>query len=343
MNKTAQELFYSLIGDAAEYYGANPALALAGKQFSIEAPKESVLLGAIQQRSNFLEKINCVFSERYQRAIDLRSNRKRHYGAHDRRTPIQQRWTRQVMSMNVSRQIQACLIPWAKLDQWGHLKDKFASLYAEFVQNQIALDMIKIGFYGTSVGTDTSDPNLADVNKGWIQFVRENKATQILTQGATSGEIRLFGEGADYVNLDELAYDLKQGLDARHRDAGDLVFLVGADLVAKEASLVYKGNGLIATEKAALNTHDLMKSFGGMPAMIVPNMPPRAAIVTSLSNLSIYTQEGSMRRGMKDDDDKKAVRDSYYRNEAYAVEDCGKFMAVDFTKVKLSSGKGTWK
>lgn len=77
--------------------------------------------------------------------------------------------------------------------------------------------------------------------------------------------------------------------------------------------------------------------------MIVPNMPPRAAIVTSLSNLSIYTQEGSMRRGMKDDDDKKAVRDSYYRNEAYAVEDCGKFMAVDFTKVKLSSGKGTWK
>ncbi|WP_424408075.1 phage major capsid protein, P2 family [Pasteurella sp. PK-2025] len=342
MNKTAQELFYSLIGDAAEFYGAKPDLAIAGKQFSIEAPKESVLLGSIQARSNFLDKINCVLVK------DIKGQLI--YGATEKGITGRKADGRYTATLDASGYVYECqptdsgvLIPWAKLDQWGHLKDKFASLYAEFVQNQIALDMIKIGFYGKSIGTNTSDANLADVNKGWIQFVRENKSTQILTQGANSGEIRLFGEGADYVNLDELAYDLKQGLDARHRDAGDLVFLVGADLVAKEASLVYKGNGLIATEKAALNTHDLMKSFGGMPAMIVPNMPPRAAIVTSLSNLSIYTQEGSMRRGMKDDDDKKAVRDSYYRNEAYAVEDCGKFMAVDFEKVKLSDGKGAWK
>ena len=123
----------------------------------------------------------------------------------------------------------------------------------------------------------------------------------------------------------------------RHRDAGDLVFLVGADLVAKEASVVYRGNSLIATEKAALTTHDLMKTFGGMPAMIVPNMPGRAAIVTSLDNLSIYTQKGSIRRSFRDDQDSKAIKDSYYRNQAYAVEDLGKFAAIEFKNVKLDT------
>ncbi|WP_409500204.1 phage major capsid protein, P2 family [Mannheimia glucosida] len=342
MNSVAAKLFYALVTNAANFYGADPNLALAGKQYNIETSKAVVLLGNIQSRSDFLEQINVITVKDVEGDLI--------YGPAEggiTGRKAEGRFRKKVSANGYKYKLaetdSGVLIPWTKISQWGHLSDQFASLYAEYVQRQIALDMIKIGFYGESVADDTTDSNLADVNKGWLQFVRENKPTQILTKGKNEGEIRIFGDEGDYKNLDELAYDLKQGLAEVHRDAGDLVFLVGSDLVGKEASLVYKGNGLIATEKAALNTQDLMKTFGGMKAMLVPNMPPRLAVVTSLKNLSIYTQENSVRRGMKDDDELKAVKDSYWRMEGYVVEDPSKFAAIEFKNVKLLEADGSYK
>ncbi|OOF38824.1 phage major capsid protein, P2 family [Rodentibacter rarus] len=307
-----------------------------GKVFAIETPKETHLLGNIQKKSDFLQRINYVLVDDVkgqlifggtEGIITGRKENARHYGAVD---PSGYGYECVDTDSGV-------MIPWGRLDQWGHLAPQFAQMWADYVQRQIALDEIQIGFYGESAAKVTKDPQGKDVNKGWMQFARDNKPTQVLTRGKAENIIRIFGENADYKNLDELAYDLKQGLNDRHRDAGDLVFLVGADLVAKEASIVYRGNSLIATEKAALNTHDLMKTFGGMPAMIVPNMPGRAAIVTSLDNLSIYTQKGSIRRSFREDQEEKAIKDSYYRNMAYAVEDLGKFSAIEFKNVKLEN------
>lgn len=318
----------------AEYYGVDFERVASGQVFAIETPKETILLDNIQKKADFLEKINYMQCDDVagqlifgatEGIITGRKENARHYGEVD---PSGYGYKCEDTDSGV-------LIPWARLDQWGRLAPAFAQRWADYVQRQIALDEIMIGFYGETVAKTTTKPQGQDVNKGWYQFARDNKASQVLTGGKVAGTVRIFGDNADYKNLDELAYDLKQGLHERHRDAGDLVFLVGADLVAKEASAVYRGNSLIATEKAALTTHDLMKTFGGMPSMIVPNMPGRAAIVTSLDNLSIYTQKGSIRRSFREDQDAKAIKDSYYRNQAYAVEDLGKFAAIEFKNVKL--------
>lgn len=343
MNSTAAKLFYSLVANVANYYGADVNQALAGKQFTIDTPKATILLGNIQNRSDFLKQINMIGVKDVEGQLV--------YGPAEGGITGRKTNGRYRKSLNpngykykLAETDSGVLINWTQLAQWGHLGNQFADLYAAYVQRQIALDMIKIGFYGESVAAETQADNLADVNKGWLQFIRDNKPLQILTEGTKqSGEIRIFGKDADYVNLDELAYDLKQGLAEVHRDAGDLVFLVGSDLVSKESSLIYKGNGLIATEKAALNTQDLMKTFGGMKAMMVPNMPPRLAVVTSLNNLSIYTQHDTIRRGMKDDDELKAVKDSYWRMEGYAVEDPSKFSAIEFKNVKLLDTDGSYK
>lgn len=336
MKLTTQKVLKEFFSQVAGYYGADVARLEAGQVFAIETPKETHLLGNIQKQTDFLQKINYVQVDdtkgqllfgATEKLITGRKENARHYGDVD---PSGYGYECVETDSGV-------LIPWSRLDQWGHLAPQFAQKWADYVQRQIALDEIQIGFYGESVAKTTKDPQGKDVNKGWMQFGRENKPSQVLTGGKTDNVIRIFGENADYVNLDELAYDLKQGLHERHRDAGDLVFLVGADLVAKEASAVYHGNSRIATEKAALTTHDLMRTFGGMPAMIVPNMPGRAAIVTSLDNLSIYTQTGSIRRSFREDQEAKAIKDSYYRNQAYAVEDLGKFAAIEFKNVKLEN------
>ena len=319
----------------AEYYGVDFERVASGQVFAIETPKETILLDNIQKKADFLEKINYMQCDDVagqlifgatEGIITGRKENARHYGAVD---PSGYGYKCEDTDSGV-------LIPWARLDQWGRLAPAFAQRWADYVQRQIALDEIMIGFYGETAAKTTTKPQGQDVNKGWYQFARDNKASQVLTGGKVASTVRIFGDNADYKNLDELAYDLKQGLHERHRDAGDLVFLVGADLVAKEASAVYRGNSLIATEKAALTTHNLMKTFGGMPSMIVPNMPGRAAIVTSLDNLSIYTQKGSIRRSFREDQDAKAIKDSYYRNQAYAVEDLGKFAAIEFKNVKLN-------
>ncbi|MEE6030822.1 P2 family phage major capsid protein, partial [Avibacterium paragallinarum] len=108
------------------------------------------------------------------------------------------------------------------------------------------------------------------------------------------------------------------------------------DLVSKETKLIQKQHGLTPTEKAVLGSHNLMGSFGGMNAITPPNFPARGAVVTALSNLSVYTEAESVRRALRSDEDRKGVITSYYRQEGYVVEDLGLMTAIDHTKVKFA-------
>lgn len=334
MNKTALELFTALVTGAAEFYGAEVSQALQGKQFAIDIPQETRLIGNIQQKSNFLEKINLVKVTDVEGQLVFGATES-HITGRKAEGRFRKQLDKSGYKYKLAETDSGILIPWQKIDQWARFGDKFAELYSNFVQTQIALDQIKIGFYGTSIATDTSAEDLSDVNKGWFQFVRENKAENMIAKGAEEGVIKIFGEGADFNNLDELAYALKQGLGERHRDGNDLVFFVGADLVAHQSQIIYGHHALTPTERSALQMNELMSSFGGMPAVTPPNMPGKAAFVTSYDNLSIYIQEGSIRRGYKDDDELKAVKDSYYRREGYVVEDVTKFVGIEFANVEI--------
>lgn len=66
-------------------------------------------------------------------------------------------------------------IKYAKLDQWAKFKDFYQRLRNVIIKRQ-ALDRIMIGFNGISIAENTdivANPKLQDVNKGWLQKMRE--------------------------------------------------------------------------------------------------------------------------------------------------------------------------
>ncbi|MCX9039155.1 phage major capsid protein, P2 family [Citrobacter portucalensis] len=328
----------------AKQYGADPAVILAGKSFAITGPQEERLLGAVQESSEFLTKINMplvtdiqgekVFSG-MQQTITGRKASGRY------RRNIDPTGAKYVCAVTDS----GVIIPWHLADTWARMGDDFMAKYAAFVQRQISLDQLMIGWNGTSVAA-SSDPSahklLEDVNKGWMQWMRDNLAKNILTDGKTAGKIKVGTDAtADYTSLDHLAYDLRQGLDPVHRQRTDLVLMVGADIIAKEADAAGKMHGRTPTERAAMKQMDLMGSFGGLPAVVPPQFPARGCVITTYDNLSIYTQTDSMRRAFKDDDELAGLVDSYYRNEAYVVEDETLFVGIEPANVVLEGDKGT--
>ncbi|OOF81717.1 phage major capsid protein, P2 family [Rodentibacter caecimuris] len=332
MNKTA---FYALCAALAKHFNQPMDSILRGESFSLKAPEAALLGKNIQQRSDFLNQINMV-------QVSHTKGQKL-FGATEKGVTGRKEGARNLANLDHTQNgfelavtDSGVIIPWQLFDSFAIFKDRLVELYSEYFQNQVALDILQIGWNGNSVATNTTEADLSDVNKGWLKLLQEQRAANFMTESTSStGKITIFGEGADYASLDDLAFDLKQGLDYRHQNRNDLVFLVGADLVSKETKLIQKKHGLTPTEKAALGSHNLMGSFGGMNAITPPNFPARAAAVTTLKNLSVYTEAESVRRSLRNDEDRAGVITSYYRQEGYVVEDLGLMTAIDHTKVKL--------
>jgi len=328
----------------ANQYGADPTTVRMGESFAITGPQEERLLEAVQQSNEFLQLINMPL------VTDIQGE-KVFAGTQQTITGRKKdgRFRRVVDptggKYSCAETDSGVIIPWKTADTWARMGGDFLAKYAAFVQRQISLDQMMIGWNGTSVA-ESSDPTvkklLEDVNKGWMQWMRDNLTKNILTGGKTASKINIgTDKDADYTSLDHLAYDLRQGLDPVHRQRTDLVLMVGADIIAKEADAAGKMHGRTPTERAAMKAMDLMGSFGGLPAVILPNFPARGCVITTYDNLSIYTQEGSMRRAFKDDDEHKGLVDSYYRNEAYVVEDETLFVGIEPGNVVLEGDKGT--
>ena len=113
------------------------------------------------------------------------------------------------------------------MDAWAKFKD-FAERYVRYVQERIANDRELIGWNGTHAAADTdinAFPLLQDVNKGWMQYVRDKMHARILAEVVKdSGAIRI-GTGGDFTSIDHVVSDLKQGIPKHLRK--DLVVLVG--------------------------------------------------------------------------------------------------------------------
>ena len=179
MKLETEKVFKQFLQDVAGYYGADVTRLENGQSFAIETPKEIHLLGNIQKQADFLQKIN------YVQVDDAKGQLI--FGATEGIITGRKEGARYYGGVEPSGYGYECvetdsgvLIPWARLDQWGHLAPQFAQMWADYVQRQIALDEIMIGFYGESVGKTTNDPQGKDVNKGWMQFARENKPSQVL-------------------------------------------------------------------------------------------------------------------------------------------------------------------
>ena len=221
-------------------------------------------------------------------------------------------------------------IRYNKLDMWAKFKD-FQLRLARAVQQQCALDRIMIGFNGTSAAADTNrltSPLLEDVNKGWLQKLREEAPARVMAEGAAAGKV-VVGAAGDYKTLDGLVYDAhKSLLETWHAAAGDLVAIVGRGLMHDKLFPLVDGQDA-PTEMLAADIVRSQMRLGGLPALTVPFMKENAVLITSLSNLSIYYQDGARRRAVIDEPKRDRIETYESSNDAFVIEDLGKACLVE--------------
>ncbi|PKP96654.1 MAG: phage major capsid protein, P2 family [Alphaproteobacteria bacterium HGW-Alphaproteobacteria-13] len=220
---------------------------------------------------------------------------------------------------------------YAKLDMWRHKPD-FQTLIRNAIAKQQGRDRIMIGWHGESVAATTdrvANPNLEDVNEGWLHKIRTHAAAHVLDDGDLSGAGEAIyvapgtvGLEVDYQNLDALVLDAKKMIPEWLRGDTDLVVIVGHDLVDEKYFNIVNAAGDKATEvEAADRILRSEKQLGGLPAVRVPFFPANALLITKLSNLSIYYQEGTRRRFLKDEPELDRIANYESVNEDYVVED----------------------
>lgn len=231
-------------------------------------------------------------------------------------------------------------ISYTQIDAWAGFSN-FGALYKAAVLEAIALDRIKIGFYGTSAADNTdnnANPNLEDVNKGWFQFIKENAAAQIMNDGATAGTIKVgTAADADYKNIDQAAADLKSEIiHQRFGNNADLVVLIGSEFFNDRLQGLL-GQANSPTEAGAMNTLLPRLTIAGMPAYTPTFFPAKGLVVTSLKNLAIYYQTGARRRQIIDQPNYNRIVDFNSSNEGYVVTQPLKFAALNHDNVVISN------
>jgi P2 family phage major capsid protein len=231
------------------------------------------------------------------------------------------------------------LIRYETLDAWAH-QPNFQPLIRDAIVNAKALDIITIGFNGTHVAVETDPvafPLLQDVNKGWLQHVREEAPERVLADGElTAGATKAIyvgpgtvGVEVDFVNIDALVYDAVELLHENYREDTDLVVIVGREIVHDKYFAIVNNAGDTASEQIARDVLHASKKLGGLTAVRVPKFPKNAMLITTLANLSVYEQIGSERRKIEDNAKRDQIENYESVNHAYVVEDLGKAALIE--------------
>lgn len=224
-------------------------------------------------------------------------------------------------------------IPWELMTQWANSgsKDEWLKMMKASISRRFALDMLRVGFNGTSIAAVTDPatyPLGQDVNKGWLTIVKEKKAAQVLAAATLDAT----GVTEDsYKNLDSLVQDLiNTTIAPEHRDDPDLVVLVGHDLVASEQHRLLEAATVPTEHKAA---QSLAKTIAGRKAYTPPFFKANQVWVTTTKNLQILTQEGTQWRRSVNDEEELCYKQSHIRMEGYAVGNLNKFAAIEAVTV----------
>lgn len=328
------KMFAELQLALAESYGVD----LVSTQFSVEPSIAQELNDAITAKADFLERINVVpVSEIKGEKVFIGTNGPV-TGRTNTKTTDREAKDASDLDNNTYELFPTesdVGLPYAKIDAWAKFPD-FHQRYTAAVQKQIALDRILVGFHGTHAAPQsdiTQYPLLQDVNKGWLQQLREQAPQQVLKEIVpASGKVTL-GEGGDYANLDALVHDTKQLVDERLREAGDLVAIIGSDLLASDKAKLYSKQGDTPTEKERIELAQVIATYGGLPAYSVPHFPVNAVLVTSFDNLSIYFQDSSWRKQTVDNPKRSRIEDYNSRNEGYVIEQLEKIGLTENVEV----------
>ena len=316
-------------------------VASATEKFNVAPSVQQTLETAMQESSAFLKAINLLgVNEQTGEALLAGVNgpiaSRTNTAAGNRRNPAD--------VSKLTKDVYACkqtnfdtAFPYALLDAWAKFPDFQVRLTNAIIERQ-SLDRIMIGFNGTSAALATdraNNPLLQDVNKGWLQKIREGAADHVMDEGAVAGKVTVGGTkvikvagvdteiSGDYQTLDGLVFDAIQMLAPWHRSRPDLVVLISRDLMhEKLLKAVEKGAASNQEENAAGEIVSRAR-LGGLPVVDAPFFPEGTVLVTFLKNLSIYWQEDARRRHLKDEPEFDRIADYQSSNDDYVVEDIG--------------------
>lgn len=325
MRNDTRKNFNALLTRVAQLSG----VPSAAESFAVEPSVQQTLESKIQESSEFLGRINMV-------GVDELKGEKLGLGVSGPiagRTDVSanDRSPRDLTDLAangyecVSTEFDTFL-PWAKLDAWAKFPD-FQTRVRNAIVRQQALDRIMIGFNGTSAAAATdrgTNPLLQDVNIGWLEKYRTDAPARVLSEvAAASGEVTV-GETGDYTNLDALVFDaVNEMVEPWYRESTDLVAIMGRQLLADKYFPLIQSHAGTPTEAQALDMLVSQKRVGGLQAVRAPFVPDGMVFITSLENLSLYWQQGSRRRYIKDKPERKRVENYESSNDAYVVEDYG--------------------
>ncbi|MBA1184485.1 phage major capsid protein, P2 family [Stutzerimonas nitrititolerans] len=331
MRNETRKLFNGYLQQVAKLNGVDNAT----EKFNVTPTIQQKLETAIQEASGLLKRINIIGVEQQEGEalllgvngpIASRTNTK----TGGRRNPAE----RSALSKDTYTCKQTNFdssFPYALIDAWAKFKDFQARLGAAITERQ-ALDRIMIGFNGTSAAA-TSDiaanPLLQDVNIGWLEKIRIGAPDRVLDEVVeASGKVTI-GAAGDYKTLDGVVFDAVQMLEPWHRNHPNLVVMVSRDLLHDKLLAAVEKGAASNQEENAADQIVTKARLGGLPIVDAPFFPAGTVLVTTLSNLSIYFQEGARRRHVKDEPEYDRVADYQSSNDAYVIEDFGLVALVE--------------
>ncbi|WP_130831135.1 phage major capsid protein, P2 family [[Erwinia] mediterraneensis] len=219
-------------------------------------------------------------------------------------------------------------LPYSKLDMWAKFQD-FQTRIRDMIVKRQALDRIMIGFNGVK-REKTSDrskyPLLEDVNIGWLEKIRQEKPSQVVSKhvgedGTILADTITVGKGGLFRNLDAMVMGaVNEKIAVQYQDDTELVVICGRALLAdKYFPLVNQDQP--NSEKLAADLIISQKRIGNLPAVRAPYFPANAVLITRLDNLSIYWQNETRRRSVIDNPRRDRIENYESVNEAYVIED----------------------
>lgn len=323
--------FNGYLDQVAKLNGITSAIV----KFNVLPSVQQSLETAIQESADFLKRINVIpVNEQEGEALLLGVNgpiagRTNTAGGNRRNPADRSALAKDPYSCKQTNFDSA--FPYALIDAWAKFPDFQPRLTAAIAQRQ-ALDRIMIGFNGTSAAAATdigANPLLQDVNIGWLQKIRTGAPDRVLDEVvAASGKVTV-GATGDYKTLDGIVFDAVQMLEPWHRARPDLVVMVSRDLLHNKLLAAVEKGAASNQEENASDEIVTKARLGGLPIIDAPFFPAGTVLVTTLSNLSIYWQEGARRRHVKDEPEYDRIADYQSSNDAYVIEDFGLVALVE--------------
>lgn len=332
MNKFTRKKFSEYLADQATLNG----VADVTQQFTVDPSIEQRIVDETQASASFLQKINMVLVSAQQGeslGLSVSPNASR------TNTKVKDRQAKSIVN---AKNIDSYFckktdfdvaIPYALMDSWAH-RPEFQKIMSKRLVQQMAIDKLTIGFHGKASDAPDTDraanPMGEDINIGWLTKVRA-KTERVMTNIE-------FGADKAYKNLDAVVMDAASSLlDPWYRSSSDIVSICSpTTAMLKYFDLINRMS--VATDMEAAQRLLSELHFGMKGLVLVDECPDYEILITSVDNLSIYTQESSTRKTIVDNAKRDQVETYQSQNDAYVVEDFGKTALVSLKKPTPPTG-----